>query len=98
MPPRLRWHFPCPLPYKRGGNKHESSVRGLVLPEPEGEPLVSPKCRKRLEADQLAYCEVDRLQPGEDYLNNIWSNEGEWQDAADLTVIDTNVACEASNG
>ena len=65
--------------------------------EPECVPLVGPECRKRLKANELAHCEVDGLPPLDDCLDDVGGKESERQDAADLAIIDTNMACEARN-
>ena len=65
--------------------------------EPQGEPLVGPECRNRLEADELAHCEFDRLTPFNDCLDDVGGKEGERQDAADLAIIDAKVARETCN-
>ena len=65
--------------------------------EPQDEPLVGPECRKRLEADELAYGKFDRLPPLEDRHNDVGAEEGERQNAADLTIVNTDLARQARN-
>ena len=52
------------------------------LPDSQGDPLVGPECRKRLEADELAYREFDRLPSFNDCLDDIGGKEGERQGGA----------------
>ena len=59
--------------------------------ESQLEPLVGPKSRERFEADKLPHREFDWLTPIDNCLDNVRSEEGERQDAADLAIIDANL-------
>ena len=43
----------------------------------KGKPLVGPKRRKRLEANELAHCQFGRLPPLDDCLDNVGGEEGQ---------------------
>ena len=73
-------------------------MRSSGLREAKDQTLVCPKRRNGLQANELSCGKFNRLPPCKDGCDNVWRQEGKRQDATDLTIIDTQVTSESSNG